>query len=408
MSITFASTFAGIGGFDLGFQRAGMVPLWHSEIDPAASKVLAHHWPEVPNLGDITRLRLSVANRRESYGTDVRTQRVFGMQPNAGRVDLLCGGFPCQDLSVAGRRKGLAGERSGLFHEFVRLAAGLRPRWVVIENVPGLLSSNQGRDFGVVLNALADLGYEDISWRVVDSLNLGVPQRRRRVLIVGHLGTGARTRQVLLEPEGRPWSAPTSGEAGQGVAGVAARGVALRGRDRGGGWSSELEVGDEAAFALRAGGGGQSKPHALIPANARCLTTSNERIDFETETFIASTLTASAGHHGHSSPRGDGTDNIVPVSFREDQRTGAIYEMPYMSSLNSGGGKPGQGYPAARVGARVRRLTPTECERLQGFPDGWTLPAGSDSARYRCLGNAVTVNVAEWLGQRIADEEAQR
>lgn len=139
-----------------------------------------------------------------------------------------------------------------------------------------------------------------------------------------------------------------------------------------------------------------------------------------TDTLIASALTASAGHHGHSSPRGDGSDNIVPVSVREDQRTGAIYEMPYMSSLNSGGGKPGQGYPAVRVAAavpypydadgnvlqslpmaRVRRLTPVECERLQGFPDGWTEPAGSDSARYRCLGNAVTVNVAEWLGGRI-------
>lgn len=198
-----ASTFSGIEGFGLGFERAGMTVAWQAETDEAASRVLAHHWPEVPNLGDVTGIRpgldsghdgsrgvLSSGAARAAggphlgVGQDERpstgplrpnTERHDASQPCAGGVDLLCGGFPCQDLSVAGRRAGLSGARSGLFHEFARLADALRPRWVVIENVPGLLSSNDGRDMGVVVGTLADLGFLDLAYRVVDSLQLGVP-----------------------------------------------------------------------------------------------------------------------------------------------------------------------------------------------------------------------------------------
>lgn len=167
------SLFSGIGGFDLGIERAGFRVLVQAESEPYRRAVLRARFPDA-----------------ELYD-DVRRVATDGVRAAEGdRPDLLFGGFPCQDLSVAGRRAGLAGERSGLFFEFVRVAEAIRPRAVLLENVPGLLSSNSGRDFGIVLGALADLGY-GLAWRVLDSRFFGVPQRRRRVFILG------------VEPSGR-------------------------------------------------------------------------------------------------------------------------------------------------------------------------------------------------------------
>jgi DNA (cytosine-5)-methyltransferase 1 len=178
-AVKFGSCFTGIGGFDLGFERAGMRCAWQVEVDSACRRVLERRWPHVARLGDI----------RSVGGGEL------------GAVDLVCGGFPCQDVSVAGRRAGLDGARSGLFHEFVRILSELCPAWVVIENVPGLLSSRAGRDMGTVLGRLAQLGY-GFAYRVLDAQHFGVAQKRRRVLVVGRLGDRAGTAQVLLEPEG--------------------------------------------------------------------------------------------------------------------------------------------------------------------------------------------------------------
>jgi DNA (cytosine-5)-methyltransferase 1 len=177
--VSFGSLFAGIGGFDLGFERAGMTCTWQVEVDRACRCVLERHWPGVDRFEDI--------------------REVGGGQLVA--VDLVCGGFPCQDLSVAGRRGGLDAPRSGLFHEFVRILSELRPRWVVVENVPGLLSSRAGRDMGTVLGRLAQLGY-GFAYRVLDAQHFGVAQRRRRLFLAGRLGDRAGAAQVLLEPEG--------------------------------------------------------------------------------------------------------------------------------------------------------------------------------------------------------------
>lgn len=178
MSFRVGSLFTGIGGFDLGFERAGWDCAWQVEIDPACQDVLARHWPEVTRYGD------------------VREVGAANLEP----VDAIVGGFPCQDISIAGRREGLDGKRSGLWWEFRRVLVELRPAWVVIENVRDLLSSNGGRDMGSILGALGDLGY-GWAYRVLDAQWFGVPQRRRRVFIVGHLGD-KRAAQVLLEPEG--------------------------------------------------------------------------------------------------------------------------------------------------------------------------------------------------------------
>lgn len=216
------SLFAGQGGFDLGLERAGMRVVAQMENHPAANKILAAHWPDVPNYGDV----VQVARTLTEGGDAART---------LPRAHLLCGGFPCQDLSVAGLRKGLAGARSGLFFDAARIIEALHPQWVVLENVPGLLSSGKregdcatatsgrcdthpsgcvvpGKDMGAVLDTLVSIGYEDLSWRVLDSLNMGVPQRRRRVIILGHLGpaSGRVTRKALLDCEGTPWRPPAA------------------------------------------------------------------------------------------------------------------------------------------------------------------------------------------------------
>jgi DNA (cytosine-5)-methyltransferase 1 len=160
MPITFGSLFAGIGGFDLGLERAGMTCKWQVEIDDYASRVLAKHWPDVPRHGDV---------------------RTFPTADRDWSVDLICGGFPCQDISVAGKGAGLAGARSGLWYEFARIIREVRPRWVIVENVRALAS----RGLGEVLGDLAHLGF-DAEWHCIPACAVGAPHRRERIWIVAY------------------------------------------------------------------------------------------------------------------------------------------------------------------------------------------------------------------------------
>jgi DNA (cytosine-5)-methyltransferase 1 len=336
---TVVSTFSGVGGLDLGLHQAG----WRHELlverDEYRRAVLAARFPGVPILDDVREVAAADPDARPDG-----ERGGGGFQPDgrphpggAGGVDLLCGGFPCQDLSVAGRRAGLAGERSALFFEFARIAESLRPRWLLIENVPGLLTSNGGRDFGELLGTLADVGY-GVAWRVLDSRHFGVPQRRRRVFIlasdVGGRAGAERAGEVLAVGTGCDRHPQAGGEAGPGTAGSVGDGVAgtLQSQHRG------VPSAEESA-------GGQIVVSTLQAPNGR-----GYRVDAE----------AAAGGHLVSHPPSPG----------------------------------------------VRRLTPRECERLQGFPDDWTLipwagkPA-PDSRRYAALGDAVTVTVARWLGERL-------
>lgn len=320
------SLFTGLGGFDLAAAQVGMTVLWQCENNDNANRVLARHWPEVTRYGDITTLDPG----------------------QLAPVDLICGGFPCQDLSVAGRRAGLAGARSGLFWEWLRIVAALRPTWICLENVPGLLSSQRGRDLGTVLGAVGDLGY-GWSYRVLDAQWAGVGQRRRRWFLVGCLGDATRAAAVLLEPEGVPGDPPSRRKAGAVAPSLLASGA---GTDRPAGIGSE--------------------PDFLV---AGTLEAHGQRYDSETETLIAHTLRAS-GADGSE----DGTGRGTPLVARRDMT--------------------------------VRRLTPRECERLQGLPDDWTRwDAGgqtlSDSARYRLIGNAVAVPVVRWILSRMAHIERE-
>jgi DNA (cytosine-5)-methyltransferase 1 len=223
------SLFSGIGGLDLGLARAGFRHAFFCEADPYRRRVLARHWPGVPIYEDVRDVasRETRAPQRERLGDHDGRDAGVGLNGVGGGLDLLSGGFPCQDLSVAGQRAGLGGERSGLFFEFARVAGALLPAggWVLLENVPGLLSSHGGRDFALVLATLADLGVHDCAWRVLDSRHFGVPQRRRRVYLLGRRARGRRAAEVLLEPESGGGDFAAGRAAGEDVAGSIADGA---------------------------------------------------------------------------------------------------------------------------------------------------------------------------------------
>lgn len=186
MKLTGVSLFAGVGGFDLAMERNGVEVVANVEIDKQCQKVLAKHFPSAKQFSDITDVK----------GSDLIAA---GFEPSRG---IITGGFPCQDLSVAGKRAGLAGERSGLFWEIARLIEETKTEWFILENVPGLLTSNKGQDFGVVIGTMADIGYS-LAWRVLDAQHFGVPQRRRRVFILGRrTGDGLSPAEVLFKSEG--------------------------------------------------------------------------------------------------------------------------------------------------------------------------------------------------------------
>jgi DNA (cytosine-5)-methyltransferase 1 len=183
---TFVSLFAGVGGFDIGLERSGYKCVGQVEIDKHAQQILKKHWPDVPLHSDVT--------------TAAQWAKEIDL---IEKVDIVCGGFPCQDVSVAGKRAGIAGQRSGLFWDAIQFAQEVKAQTVILENVPGLLSSNNGRDFGVVLTALADAGYRHIEWRVLDSQFFGVPQRRRRVFIVGSVADRSKQPIFIDSESGR-------------------------------------------------------------------------------------------------------------------------------------------------------------------------------------------------------------
>ena len=297
----FVSLCSGVGGFDLGLERAGHSCLGQAELDPFRSAVLHRRWPTVRRVRDVR------AVRPDTFG----------------RADLLVAGFPCRDLSVVGRRRGLEGTNedygSGLFFEVVRVADDLLGPggWLLLENVPGLLSSNGGRDFAVLLATLAERGFHDLAWRVLDSRLHGVAQQRRRVFILARRARGeARARSVLLDPPAGGGDPDAGGEAGAGAPGSGAPGD------------------EDAARLIDAG-------------------------------LITRALTARLGTSGWDLTDAEG--NLM---------------------VDDGYG--------------LRRLTPVELERLQGFPDGWTDLGGTpDAPRYEAMGRAVTVPVAEAIGRRL-------
>jgi len=344
--VTHLSCFSGIGGIDLAAEQAGMATVGQIEIDKQCRSVLRRHWPDVPKHEDIADGAVEFVRR-------------------IGGCDILSGGVPCTGFSVAGRREGLADHRSGLFSEFLRLVAEFTPRWVLVENVPGLLSSERGEDLAAILGewtgfrpAVPADGWRNsgvclgpsyaVAWAVLDAQWFGVPQRRRRVFLVGRARNAGRPElpaTVLFEPESLRGDPPPRREAGQGVARsltsspggasgkeqqhtfvggdgapLNAMTVSLRGRDGGG----TAELGDEVGNALRASQGGGDKPHVLTFGHnksasqtlrvddevAEALQASPQsnpavayvgphgRLDFESETFVAEPIAVRTANFG--------------------------------------------------------------------------------------------------------------
>ncbi len=482
MSIPFASFFAGIGGFDLGFERAGMQCVLQCELDANCRELLGKKFSAL-QLSDIR--AIAAAHRRirlNRPGIDhEKWNRLFALLRTAV---VWCGGFPCQDVSVAGNRAGLAGERSGLWFAFRRLLALFRPAWAVIENVPGLLSSNGGLDFAVILSGLEELRY-GVAWKTYDAQYLGVAQRRERVFIVASLAS-LRCAEVLFEPDSVCGDSAPSREPRERITGTfGARASA------GGGLGTDFEIGGGCSRSLRASDGGVDREdgHTLIPAVVGALSDGAHNGGGATgkmptpDASLPSVAWAlqerdskgsdSSTKEGHLIPiRRGGFFDVTPLdttqitspenrcnpkagdpshplsrnahppaiafSGRDRGDDGRGYECnaqvtgdispaldtvkpprvaiafkapneihpPLSADADKGDQDPlifqtriarnGRGQPSEGV----RRLTPTECSRLQGFTDDWN-SIFSDSVRYRQFGNAVCVPVAEWIGRRL-------
>ena len=354
----YGSVCSGIEAASCAWESLGWQAAWFSEIAPWPSKFLAQRFPSVPNHGSLVGLAGRLAG-------------------DARRIDVLVGGTPCQAFSVSGLRGGLTDDRGNLTLEFARLAAALRPRWLVWENVPGVLSDSTNA-FGCLLGALSELGY-GLAWRVLDAQFFGVAQRRERVFLVGHLGAAAAAGAVLFEPEGVRRNPPTRGEAREDVAGTLGIGAGGRRRDLDGHGAYVPQV----ARTLRAQGQDHGSTQAV------CVTGD--------VTHALRSVGADASEDG----TGRGTPiTAVSVALR-GRDGGATAEMggEVANALRSSGGGGSSPYV---LETRVRRLTPRECERLQGFPDDWTAVDGAkDTPRYAALGNSMAVPAMRWIGSRI-------
>lgn len=474
--LVMGGVFSGVGGFELAARRCGIRTAWSSELDPRCRSILRRHFPEAKHFGDIRAVRAAL-EKRNAGRTTIEPLR---------RIDILCGGFPCQDVSLAGLRAGLAGERTGLYWELRRTIGIIRPRWVVLENVPGLLSSNAGRDMRAITRSLEGMGYQ-WAYRILDSRWFNVPQRRRRVFIVGHLGPrfGSAAR-CLFDAACLPWDSPALEASQKDVAGTLESGA---GRRRGSGVNPGSIVN---AVTRNIGAGGASDNTAqaghLIAFDARnqsltgdtsCAIQAKYGTSLNSGPLLAPPITGNpygdnasregllvpiafsskdngqdasdlsptlrSMSHSHSHANGGGQVAIAfcPTQITSDVNRSNPQPGDPCHTLNAGAKPPGiftfqpriarcdRGGPsdvvpslsAAETGVHgdsqphvagsfgVRRLLPVECERLQSFPDNWSRwghknQEFSNSFRYRCMGNAVTVNVIEWVFCRLLLEDA--
>jgi DNA (cytosine-5)-methyltransferase 1 len=393
MSVRYASVCDGIGAAHVAWQPLGWQCSWTSEIEPFPAAVVEHHFG-FPNVGDMTKITEEMLDEH-------------------GTVDLLVGGTPCQSFSVAGLRGGLADPRGNLALRFVQLAAVMQPKWIVWENVPGVLSSGKGRDFGTFLGALGQLGY-GFAYRILDAQWHGVAQRRRRVFVVGHLGDWRRAAAVLFERESVFGNPPTRGATGQGITsspeGIAGNVSSKWAKGTGG------PAGDECYNLV-------AEPQAFYSNDSYCDNIPPPNVTPPMKVCSVAAVAQGFTYSGYSNQpawmTGDRTD-CLPASGHSDGSHQGVGVAIGFDGFQSG--NPKATHQATEEGTgplirhrphcvatpmAVRRLTPRECERLQGFPDDFTAieyrkkPA-ADGPRYRALGNSMAVPVMRWIGERIA------
>lgn len=463
--MNYLSVCSGVEAATVAWHKLGWNPVAFSEIEKFPSEVLAHHYPGVPNLGDMS-------NYKEWN---------FGEKT----IDLLVGGTPCQSFSVAGLRKGLEDPRGNLALIYVGILNKFKPKWFIWENVPGVLSSSKGRDFGSFLGAVGELGY-GFSYRVLDAQNFGVPQRRRRVFVVGHLGDWRPAAEVLFEPEslsrhieesrkkrkdtpkdtriGIDTSGPLQARdykdmGTDGLNKTSAKMIpllhqnhidALCARDYKGLNSDSLhkkaivevfenhpsdsrvkEMGDTCQTVTSTwGSGGGNIPFVLNNPIAYSIREDGQKNNMSvTELDVSNCLSSHQpsimSHHAqtfvmdqavafgwqNSDSQSMSVDTITPTL--DKSKTPAVASpISWDAELNPNvdkmgtlirGGQGGRTDGIMQTNMAVRKLTPIECERLQGFPDGYTNIKENcpDGHRYKAMGNSMAVPVMEWIGKRI-------
>ena len=425
----YASVCSGVEAASLAWMPLGWEAVFFAEIEPFPCAVLKERFPDVPNLGDMTEIK------GEKYH---------------GTVDLLVGGTPCQGFSVAGKQGGLNDPRSALCLAYCRLLETMRPRWFVWENVPGVFSTNQGDDFRAFLGKIDEIGYS-VAWRVLDAQYVrvdgyarAVPQRRRRVFVVGYLGDWRYPAAVLFEPGCLPGNTPPRRIKGAGVA--------------------------RSLTASTGGASGKEQQHTFISGDGRPLNAiyrAGDMANSETGMEVGTTLLARqyksppficAGFCGGQGAKAGGIgyhDGVAPTirasesgsnqipdilcqygdvagaltarhdsSACADRGMSIVYENHAQDSrvkpcgecspqINAKAGTGGGNLPLMQEPLAVRRLTSVECERLMGFPDNWTrIPWRGkpeeqcpDGPRYKACGNSMCVNVMRWIGMRIENLE---
>jgi DNA (cytosine-5)-methyltransferase 1 len=431
--LTYGSLFAGVGGFDLGFDSAGWECKFQVEWDKHCQSVLKKHWPDVPKFEDV----------RDVNGADLTP------------VDLISFGSPCQDLSVAGKRSGLEGNRSGLFFEAIRIIKEMRnatnnqyPKWAIWENVPGALTSNNGKDFGEVLDQMANIGALGIEWNILDAQWFGVPQRRRRVFVIASWDSTALERsngKILSVPEdsrgdikksrkkreqaSRAIETSTSEPIWYGKTGFSKYeqgGVSLSAsdhkrpdmnfilepyvkvvrsgaRDAEGNLPAEVWRSEKVSPTLNAfDNSGESRSTVIIVDGTRV---DDVRIY---DDGIVPTLKHRMGTGGGQVPL-IGEQVAIPIqgtiigradtSGPQGKGFGDVGDPSYTLDTISQHG-------VCTPELILRRLTPLECERLMGFPDDHTKYTSddkivADTNRYKMCGNAIASPVAEWIGKEI-------
>jgi DNA (cytosine-5)-methyltransferase 1 len=433
----YLSVCSGIEAASVAWEPLGWEAAGFSEIEGFPCRVLEHRFPAVRNFGDMTKFK------------EWRMEDV-------GSIDVLVGGTPCQAFSVAGLRKGLADPRGNLSLVFLGLVERFRPKWVVWENVPGVLSDKTGA-FGALLGGLGELGY-GFAYRVLDAQYFGVPQRRRRVFVVGCAGGWQGAAAVLFEPEGLFGDFAAGTEEGQAVSALTANGVGTCGAD-----DNQGQAGHLIAHSLRGegfdaseDGTGRGTP---IVAAAVCTRMFGDQESRESHLVTSPAVLANGdAHSGFKDERGLVTGTITATygqqAGQDLELDGALVSCPAVMferrMVRTSGGQPqeelshclradensGDGAPCVAHNAAVRRLTPVECERLQGFPDNWTLIPGqggkrrrdrqdrresfawlcglglsrrdaarlldaADGPRYKAIGNSMAVPVMAWIGRKI-------
>ena len=433
-TMTLGSLFDGSGGWLLAARHAGVTPAWASEIEPFPQSVTARHFPEVKQLGDITQIDPDE------------------IEP----VDIICAGSPCQDLSIAGKRKGLCGERSGLFRTAVHIVRRMRtstggryPRYFVWENVPGAFSSNKGADFRAVLEEIGqtEIPVPDsgkwtsagmvecdecqIAWRVLDAQYWGVPQRRRRIFLVADFtADDRRAGEILFEREGVSGNIAESKGTGEGTA----RGAEDCARTTITNYG--LNVWDsivyESPFLMECTPTMVRSKRLGVVTAIYDMTHADEVMRLVKDDIVP-TLNARMGTGGNQVPvvhayciagntidrkienGGNGKGVLAETAYTLNTidrhavaeiygaKSFSEYEKGQVATLRASGGNHGGGSEnLAVMHSIVRRLTPTECERLQGLEDGYT-EGGSDTARYKALGNGMAQPCADYVIRRIVE-----